>query len=100
MVQNSALLLLHGALASNTLDIRRVLTISRCYLDVLLVFLRLAIAFEQVLISGSTHMPVDFLTFRGSEGSSDVVLCTVLLGMPSHDCSHSPRGRLTSAPSI
>ena len=55
VVQNNALLLLHGALASNRLDIRGLLTISRymwCYLDVLLVFLRLAIAFERALFLG------------------------------------------------
>ena len=55
VVQNNALLLLHGALASNRLDIRGLLTISRymwCNLDVLLVFLRLAIAFEQALFPG------------------------------------------------
>ena len=56
VVQNNVLLLLHGALASNRLDIRGLLTISRymwCYLNVLLVFLslRLAIAFERVLFS-------------------------------------------------
>ena len=41
-----------GALASNRLDIRGLLTVSRyiwCYLDVLLVLLRLAIAFERAL---------------------------------------------------
>ena len=51
MVQNNTLLL-HSALASNRLDIHGLLTISRYMwhnLDVLLVFLRLAIAFEQVL---------------------------------------------------
>ena len=55
VVQNNALLSLHGALASNRLDIRGLLTISRymwCYLDVLLVFLRLAIAFERALFLG------------------------------------------------
>ena len=49
VVQNNTLLLLHGALASNRFDIRGLLTISRymwCYLDVLLVFLHLAIAFK------------------------------------------------------
>ena len=54
VIQNNVLLLLHGALASNRLDIRGLLTISRymwCYLDVLLVFLslHLAIVFERVL---------------------------------------------------
>ena len=42
VVQNDALLLLHGALASNRLDICGLLTISRymsCYVDILLVFL-------------------------------------------------------------
>ena len=55
VVQNNTLLLLCGALASNRPDIRRLLTIRRymwCYLDVLLVFLRLAIAFERVLFLG------------------------------------------------
>ena len=62
VVQNNALLLLHGALASNRLDIRGLLTISRymwCYLDVLLVFLRLAIAFERALFPG---LPIGRLT--------------------------------------
>ena len=53
--------------------------------------------------SGSFHRSLDrLLTFSGSEGSSNVVLCTI-----QHDCSslprtpsrsHSPRGRVTSAP--
>ena len=62
MVQNNALLLLHDALASNRLDIRGLLTISRymwCNLDVLLVFLRLAVAFEQALFPG---LPIGRLT--------------------------------------
>ena len=62
VVQNNALLLLHGALASNRLDIHGLLTISRymwCYLDVLLVFLRLAIAFERALFPG---LPIGCLT--------------------------------------
>ena len=62
VVQNNALLLLHSALASNRLDIRGLLTISRymwCNLDVLLVFLRLAIAFEQALFPG---LPIGCLT--------------------------------------
>ena len=55
VVQNNALLLLHSALASNRLDIRGLLILSRymwCYLDVLLVFLSLrlaGIAFERAL---------------------------------------------------
>ena len=54
VVQNNALLLLHGALASNRLVIRGLLTIRYmwCYLDVLLVFLRLVIAFERALFPG------------------------------------------------
>ena len=55
VVQNNTLLLLHGALASNRPDIRGLLTISRymwCNLDVVLVFLCLAIAFERVLFPG------------------------------------------------
>ena len=62
VVQNNALLLLHGALASNRLDIRGLLTISKyiwCYLDVLLVFLRLAIAFERALFP---DLPIRHLT--------------------------------------
>ena len=62
VVQNNAWLLLHGALASNRLDIHGLLTISRymwCNLDVLLVFLRLAIAFEQALFPG---LPIGHLT--------------------------------------
>ena len=62
MVQNNALLLLHGALASNRLDICGLLTISRhmwCYLDVLLVFLCLAIVFERALFLG---LPIGCLT--------------------------------------
>ena len=49
VVKNKTLLLLHSALASNRLDIHGLLTTNRykwCYLGVLLVFLRLAIAFE------------------------------------------------------
>ena len=80
VVQNNALLLLHDALASNRPDIRGLLTIRRymwCYLDVLLVFLRLAIAFERALFLGlPMHRSLDrLLTFRGLEGSSDVFLC-------------------------
>ena len=55
VVQNNALLLLHGALASNRLDTRRLLTISRymwCHMDVLLVFLCLATPFEWALFPG------------------------------------------------
>ena len=55
MVQNNALLSLHGALASNRPEIRGLLTTRRymwCYLDILLVFLRLAIAFERALFLG------------------------------------------------
>ena len=55
VVQNNALLLLHGTLASNRPDIRGLLTFRRymwCYLDVLLVFLHLAIAFERALFLG------------------------------------------------
>ena len=76
------LLLLHGALASNTLDIYGLLTISRCYLDVFLVFLRLTIAFEW----RSPHRSLDrlLLTFHGSEGSSDV--CTILYNMAEVVC--------------
>ena len=81
VVQNNALLLLHGAIASNRLDIHGLLTISRymwCYLDVLLVFLRLAIAFKRALFPGLPHRLLDrLITFCGSEGSSDVVLCTI-----------------------
>ena len=81
VVQNNALLLLHGAMASNRLDIRGLLTISRymwCYLDIFLVFLGLAIAFERTLFPSLPHRTLDRqLTFRGSEGSSDVVLCTI-----------------------
>ena len=54
--------LLHGALVLNTLDIRGLLTISRymwCHLDVLLVFLCLAIAFERALFPG---LPIGHLT--------------------------------------
>ena len=62
MVQNNALLLFHGALASNRLDIHGLLSIRRymwCYLDVLLVFLHLAIAFERALFPG---LPIGRLT--------------------------------------
>ena len=62
MVQSNALLLLHGALASNRLDICGLLTISRymwCNLDVLFVFLHLAIAFERALFQG---LPIGRLT--------------------------------------
>ena len=80
MVQNNGLLLLQGALASNRPDICGLLTIRRymwCYLDILLVFLRLAIAFERALFLGlPMHRSLDrLLTFRGLEGSSDVFLC-------------------------
>ena len=57
VVQTNVLFLLHGALATNTLDNRGLLTISRymwCHLDVVLVFLHLAIAFEQALFPGLT----------------------------------------------
>ena len=70
VVQNNALLLLSG-----------LLTISRymwCCLDVLLGFLHLAIAFERALFPGLPHRLLDRqLTFRGSEGSSNLVLCTI-----------------------
>ena len=88
MVQNNALLLLHGAMASNRLDIRGLLTINRymwCYLDVLLVFLHLAIAFERALFPGLPHRSLDCqLTFRGSEGSSNIV--SVLYNMAEVVC--------------
>ena len=61
VIQNNALLLLHGALASNKIDIRGLLTINRymwCYLDVLFVFLRLAIAFKWVLFLPIGHLTV------------------------------------------
>ena len=72
----------HGALATNRLDIRGLLTISRymwCYVDVLLVFLRLAIAFEWALFP---DLPIGRLTINSlsvdlHEGSSDVVLCII-----------------------
>ena len=57
VVQTNVLFLLHGALAKNTLDNRGLLTISRymwCHLDVVLVFLHLAIAFERALFPGLT----------------------------------------------
>ena len=82
VVQNNALLLLYGVLASNRLDIHELFTISRYmrwYLDILLVFLSLAIAFKRVLFPG---LPIAYrsldclITFHGSEGSSDVVYNT------------------------
>ena len=74
VVQNNALLLLHGALASNRLDICGLLTIRRymwCYLDVLLVcLLASGHYFQAGTFSGSPHRSLDrLLTFRGSEGS-------------------------------
>ena len=72
VVQNNVLLLLHGALALNTLDSRGLLTISRYmwyHLDVVLVFLHLAIAFERVLFPGLTRLLDRLLTFRGPEGA-------------------------------
>ena len=57
VVQTNVLFLLHGALATNTVDNRGLLTISRymwCHLDVVLVFLQLAIAFERALFPGLT----------------------------------------------
>ena len=83
MVQNNTLLMLHGALVSNRLDIRGLLTISRymwCNLDVFLVFLPLAIAFECVLFPG---LPIGRLTVislsvdRKEEATYTVVLCTI-----------------------
>ena len=71
VVQNNVLLLLHGALASNRLDIRGLLTISRYmwyHLDVILVFLHLAIAFERALFPGLTRLLDCLLTFHGPEG--------------------------------
>ena len=61
VVQNNVLLLLHGALASNKFDIRGLLTVRYmwCNLDVLLVFLHLAIAFERALFLG---LPIGRLT--------------------------------------
>ena len=71
----------HGALATNRLDIRELLTISRymwCYVDVL-VFLRLAIAFKQALFPGLPigRLTVNSLSVDLHEGSSDVVLCII-----------------------
>ena len=64
VVLNNVLLLLHGALASNTLDSRGLY-----HLDVVLVFLHLAIAFERVLFPGLTRLLDRLLTFRGPEGA-------------------------------
>ena len=85
-LQNSELLLLHVVLASNGLDASGFLTISkymhRCYMEVLLIVglrLQLAIALFRVRFpSGSPHKSLDglLLSFRGSEGSSDVFFCT------------------------
>ena len=71
----------HGALATNRLDIRGLLIISRymwCYVDVL-VFLRLAIAFKQALFPGLPigRLTVDSLSVDLHEGSSNIVLCSI-----------------------
>ena len=56
-----------------------------CVCGVLLVFLRLAIAFERALFPGLPHRSLDCqLTFRGSEGSSNVV--SVLYNMAEVVC--------------
>ena len=67
VVQTNALLLLHGALALNTLDIRGLLTISRTF----------RASGHCVWVGAFSRSDCLLLTFRGSEGSSDVDLCTI-----------------------
>ena len=79
VVQNSALLLLHGALASN----RHSWASHHQQVHVVLpghppCLLASGHCFRAGTFSGSPHRLLDcFLTFRGSEENSDVVLCTI-----------------------
>ena len=84
-VQNNVktLLFLHSVLVSNKLETRGLLTIyglcpfpSAC----------MAIAFEQVL-SGSLHRLLNcLLTFRGSEGTSGIILHNNTAEILCHGC--------------
>ena len=80
VVQTNVLLLLHSALASNTLDIRGLLNISRymwCHMDVSVSEHWFQAGAFLVLTIADRLLDRHLLTFCGSEGSNDIVLCSI-----------------------